>query len=82
MPQQTDKTSAAAGFAALSICESLLLALSEQKVLRESEVHGILEDAAATHHGAADASQDDAMHKAAATLIELLLAERKASVPR
>ena len=34
------------GAAALSICESLLLALSEGKVLSDHEVQGLLEDAA------------------------------------
>jgi hypothetical protein len=82
MPQQTEENSIAAGIAALSICESLLLALSENKVLRENEVYGILEDAAATQHGAARASRDDAVHKAASDLIEHLLAERKASPSR
>lgn len=38
-----------AGQAALTICESLLLALSERNILPQSEIIGILKDAAASH---------------------------------
>lgn len=80
MPEATDKNSAAAGHAALSICESLLLALGELQVLGENDVRGILEDAAATHHGAAGATKDAALHYDAATLIEQLIANRKTAL--
>ena len=57
-----------AGTAALAICESLLLALNDHKVLPESEIVGVLGDAAA-----ADAnrppSEDDALHADGAALI-------------
>ena len=36
-----------AGNAALSICEALLLALNDRKVLPEKEIIGLLQDAAA-----------------------------------
>ena len=38
-----------AGIASLTICESLLLALSDHKVLPKHEIVGILQDAAASH---------------------------------
>ncbi len=79
MPKSTDKNSDAAGHAALSICESLLLALVELKVLRESDLRGILEDAAATHRGATGTAKDAAVHRAAAKLIEKLRADRTAT---
>ena len=41
--------SGAAGHAALAICESMLLSLSENKVIDETEVKAILKDAAAAH---------------------------------
>lgn len=57
-----------AGTAALAICESLLLALKDYKVLPESEIVGIVEDAAGayttTHSG-----DGDARHAAVAALI-------------
>jgi hypothetical protein len=44
-----DLKGTAAGIAALSIWESLLLAPSDLKIMGEKEVGGVLEDAAATH---------------------------------
>ena len=38
-----------AGTAALAICELLLLALNDHKILPEREIVGILKDAAAAH---------------------------------
>ena len=67
-----------AGQAALTICESLLLALSERKILPESEIIGILKDAAATHEFVP--SDDDAeKHAAVAALINQMISIR--SVP-
>ena len=57
-----------AGLAALSICESLLLALSEHKVLPEAEIIGILEDAAAAHETVPD-TEDAQIHTEVAALI-------------
>ncbi len=76
MPRSADKSAAAAGYAALSICESLLLALDEQKILSASDVRGVLEDAAATHQGAAQTANDATVHRAAAALLEQMLAHR------
>lgn len=39
----------AAGMAALSICESLVIALVEKGLLTVEEARGVLEDAAAAH---------------------------------
>ncbi len=47
MPAQEE----AAGLAALSICESLVIALVEKGVLSVEEARETLEDAAAAHHG-------------------------------
>lgn len=62
-----------AGTAALSICESLLLALNDRKVLPEREIIGILQDAAAAHEQAADADTAE-LHAAVAVLINGILA--------
>jgi hypothetical protein len=42
----------AAGLAALSICESLLLSLTDLEIIERGEAVSILEDAAAAHRGA------------------------------
>lgn len=58
------------GLAALAICESLLLALNDHNILPETEIIGILVDAAAGH---ANSPADGAMaqtHRAVAALIQ------------
>ncbi len=63
------------GTAALAICESLLLALNDRNILPESEIIGILRDAAAAHHHAPtgeDGTSD--LHIAVAKLINGILA--------
>jgi hypothetical protein len=57
-----------AGTAALAICESLLLALSDHKILPDSEIMGVLEDAAAAHAFAPGQEQAE-LHAAVAALI-------------
>lgn len=61
------------GLAALSICESLLLALMEREILDRSEVRGLLEDAATTHRNAAMTSEEPEVHRAAAELLETII---------
>jgi hypothetical protein len=62
-----------AGRAALSICESLLLALNDHKILPEKEIVGILRDAASAHDIASDDEQGET-HAAVAALINAILA--------
>ena len=58
-----------AGMAALSICEALLLALQDRKVLPDREIIGILRDAAETHENAGGSESIRHAHAAAAVLI-------------
>ena len=69
----TDKHSDA-GLAALSICEALLLALNDANILPETEIMGVLRDAAATHENAVGSKGDVAKHRAAAALIRQIIA--------
>ncbi len=66
-------TSDVAGLAALAICESLLLALNDRKVLPEGEITGILVDAAAAHTNAPAGPARAATHKAVAALIQTII---------
>ena len=66
--------STSSGVAALSICEALLLALNDAKVLPENEIMGVLIDAAATHENAGGSDIDFEEHKAVATLINKIIA--------
>ncbi len=63
-----------AGTAALAICESLLLALNDRKILPESEILGVLQDAAAAHHEVPDGHERKELHIAVAALIDGILA--------
>jgi hypothetical protein len=67
--------SGAAGHAALAICESMLLSLTDNKILDKAEARAILEDAAAAHRNSIPLLTDGgaAAHEEAATLIEALL---------
>ena len=65
----------AAGLAALSICESMLLSLTENGIIDAAEAKAILEDAAAAHRNAVPLADGDAAdHREAAAIIEQLLA--------
>jgi hypothetical protein len=81
MASRNDIKGVAAGCAALAICESLLLALTELKVLDDSDARGILEDAAATHRGAESTAPDAAVHYEAAHIIQHIITVRNA-LPR
>jgi hypothetical protein len=67
--------SGAAGHAALAICESMLLSLTENKIIDQTEARAILEDAAAAHRHSISLLTDGGAtaHEQAATLIEELL---------
>jgi hypothetical protein len=65
--------SGAAGHAALAICESMLLSLTENKIIDEAEARAILEDAAAAHRNSVPLLADGAAHDEAASLIEAIL---------
>lgn len=69
MPNQTDPF----GMAALSICEALLLAMNDHKLLPESEIVGLLRDAAATHEKAVGPDAEREAHLAVARLINLII---------
>lgn len=62
------------GMAALSICESLLLALNDRNILPEKEIMGILRDAADSHSEAANLDSDSKAHQEAANLINKIIA--------
>jgi hypothetical protein len=67
--------SGAAGYAALAICESMLLSLTENKVIDRTEARAILADAAAAHRNAVPLMTDggSVAHEEAAALIETML---------
>lgn len=58
-----------AGMAALSICESLLLALNDAQLLPERHIIGILEDAVTAHENVDESDSDIDTHKKVAEMI-------------
>jgi hypothetical protein len=65
----------ATGLAALSLCESILLSLTEGRIVSEAEAKAILEDAAKAHREAvplSDGAGED--HAEAAALLEAIIA--------
>lgn len=61
------------GKAALAICESLLLALNDRRVLPEIEILGIMVDAAAAHTNAPAGDGNEEMHRQVAALIQRII---------
>jgi hypothetical protein len=74
LSDQTDYS----GIAALTICEALLLAMNDHKLLQENEIVGVLQDAAAAHENAVlpesgMATHEINMHHAVAALINKII---------
>jgi hypothetical protein len=70
MPELNDYS----GMAALSICEALLLAMNDHKLLPEREIVGVLRDAAAAHENAIGLDAELDMHRSVAALINKIVA--------
>ncbi len=70
MADPIDVKGAAPGLAALSICESLLIALSDLEIMAPKETAGVLRDAASAHRHAGGAGDGAAMHREVAAIIE------------
>lgn len=71
-PQMHEDT--ASGMAALSICESLILALGDLKILPEKEAVGVIADAAAAHRGAGTSPESIELHLSVAAILDRILA--------
>lgn len=69
----TTMTSNAAGLAALSICESLLLSLTDLRIIEGGEAVSILEDAAAAHRSAIAEAENPQAHQAAVDVIDRII---------
>ena len=63
----------AAGLAALSICKSMLLSLTDLKIVKGGEAVSILEDATAAHRGAIAEAKNPQPRQAAADVIDRII---------
>ena len=71
---QIIRSADAEGLAALGICESLMLALTDLEVISEEDARGLLTDVATTHTDAASASASPDRHHAVVEIIHRILA--------
>ena len=62
------------GSAALGICESLLLALTDLKIITEQDTLDLLADVATSHDKAATTSQTPDRHHAVSAIVQGILA--------
>ena len=68
-----DLHNTASGLAALSICESLILAMGDLKIMGEKDAIGVISDAADAHRGAGSTVDDIAMHKAVTAILDRII---------
>lgn len=74
MTTSKDLSNTASGLAALSICESLLLAMGDLKIMGEKDAIGVITDAADAHRGAGATVQDIAMHGEVTAILDRIIA--------
>lgn len=63
----------AAGIAALSICESLILAMGDLKIMGEKDALDVISDASAAHRGAGSTIEQKAMHLAVVDILDRIV---------
>jgi hypothetical protein len=71
---QSPRSMDAEGLAALGICESLVLALTDLNVISDEDARDLLTDVATTHTDAAMASATPERHQAVVEIIRRILA--------
>ncbi len=64
----------ASGLAALSICESLILAMGDLKIITEKDAVGVIADAASAHRNAGNSPEDVELHLEVADLLDRIIA--------
>ncbi len=73
---QYARSADADGMAALGICESMLLALTDLKIISDKDARDLLTDVATTHTEAATKSTNPANHQAVVGIVQRILAGR------
>lgn len=76
MARSDDMLDAASGIAALSICESLLLAMGDLQIMNEQQAIGVIADAAASHQAASDIASSphaQSQHRAVVAILTKII---------
>ena len=74
MAESTNINDAASGLAALSICESLLLARGALELMNENEVVDVVADAAEAHRNAGESPGDIALNREVVAILDRIVA--------
>lgn len=74
MSKILDPRGGAAGMAALSICESLILAMGDLKIMGEQDAIGVVKDAAEAHRGSGSTEDERALHGEVAAILDQIIA--------
>ena len=74
MVEAPDTNGAASGLAALSMCESLLLAMGDLNLMGEKEIVGVVVDAATAHRNAGDSVRDKALNREVVLILDRIVA--------
>jgi hypothetical protein len=74
MANSSDIGDVASGLAALSICESLLLAMGDLRIMNEEEAVGVIEDAAAGHRNYDGPDTDSGLHVEVVAILDRIIA--------
>ena len=74
MTNSTDNYSVASGVAALSICESLILAMGDLNIIGKKDAVGVISDAASAHRDAGHTPQAVAMHREVTAILDRIVA--------
>ena len=74
MANSSDLSDVASGVAALSICESLLLAMGDLKIMNEEEAVGVIQDAAAGHRNFDGPAKNSAIHVEVVAILDRIIA--------
>lgn len=69
------------GMAALGICESLLIALIDLKIISEKDTRDLLTDVVTTHNEAAETSLMPDRHQAVVAIVQRILASKNGLRP-
>lgn len=73
MSENSDVRGIAAGMAALSICESLILAMGDLKIMGEAAAIGIIKDAANAHRDIGATTTDKALNLEVVAILERII---------
>lgn len=74
MVDSNELRNVASGVAALSICESLILAMGDLNIMGEKDAIGVISDAASAHRNAGSSEGEISLHKEVTSILDRIIA--------